>query len=245
MEIYIGLDVHAQSTTCAVVGPDGKKLGVQVIETTREALIATLESLEGTKHVVFEEGTAAAWVCEVVTPLVTEAVCCQPRKRSGTKSDAQDALRLAEDLRRGALDRIVYKGVGKMAALREAVRGHHLLPQDVARMKNRIRAIFRGRGIPSTSSKMLNPEHREEWLAKLSPVHRELAALLYQELDALTPLRDRAEQRLLQEASPHAAIDYLLTIPGIGPIRAAYIVAIVVDPNRFRNKAGYAATGCG
>lgn len=236
MEIYIGLDVHAQSTTCGMVGPDGTKLGVEVIETTREGLTAMLEKVEGTKHVVFEEGTAAAWVYEVVTPLVTEAVCCQPRKRPGTKSDASDALRLAEDLRRRALDRVVYKGVGKMAALREAVRAHQLLTQDVARMKNRIRSIFRGRGISSTSTKMTDPKHQQEWLSQLTPVHRELAALLYQELDVLLPLRDRAEQRLLEESKPHAAIDRLVTMPGIGPIRAAYIVAIVVDPNRFQSK---------
>jgi len=236
MEIYIGLDVHAQSTTVATVGADGERLGVQVIETTREALTSTLAAIEGSKHVCFEEGTASAWIHEVVSPLAREAVCCQPKKRARNKNDANDAWRLAEELRRGALDTRIYKAVGKMGALREAVRGHRLLTQDVARLKNRLKSIYRSRGIAAATSAMFEPEHKTEWLMKLPPAQRELAELLHVELEALTPLRDRAEKRLLEESKPHAAIDRLTTIPGIGPIRAAYIVAIVVDPRRFRSK---------
>lgn len=236
MEIYIGLDVHAHSTTCAVIDADGERLKLTVIETTREALASTLTALEGTKHVCFEEGTASAWVYEVVSPLVAEAVCCQPKKRARVKNDASDAWRLAEELRRGALDTIVYKAVGRVAGLRSAVRAHRLLTQDVARLKNRLRAIYRSRGIAATSSAMYEPEHRSEWLTKLPAAHRELAELLHRELDGVAPLRDRAEQHLLEQAKPHAAVDRLTTIPGIGPIRAAYIVAIVVDPHRFRSK---------
>jgi transposase len=236
VEIYIGLDVHAQSTTMAVVGADGQRLGLRVLETTREALTSELAAVAGTKHVCFEEGTASAWIYEVVSPLVAETVCCQPKKRARSKSDASDAWRLAEDLRRGAVDTRVYKAVGQMGALREAVRGHRLLTQDVARLKNRLRSIYRSRGLPATTSALFEPAHRAEWLAQLPPAHRELAELLHQELDALAPLRDRAEKRLLDESRPHPAIDRLTTIPGIGPIRAAYIVAIVVDPRRFRSK---------
>jgi len=35
MEKYIGLDVHAASTTFAVVGESGKRLGSYVVETAR------------------------------------------------------------------------------------------------------------------------------------------------------------------------------------------------------------------
>ena len=91
MEIYIGLDVHARSTTCAWVGPTGKRLGSTVVETARDPLVAAVRAIDGTKHVCFEEGTASAWVYEVLSPHVAEAVCCQPRRRPGSKSDAHDA----------------------------------------------------------------------------------------------------------------------------------------------------------
>jgi transposase len=218
------------------MGQEGQRIKLQVIETSRDALTALLQSIEGSKHVCFEEGTSAAWIYEVVTPLVVEAICCQPKKRSGPKSDAHDAWRLAEDLRRGVVDRIVYKGVGKMAALRDAMRAHRLLTQDVTRIKNRIKSVYRSRGIQATSSKLFESKQREEWLAKLTPVHRELADVLHRQLDVVSPLQEQAEKKLIEESKAHAAIDWLTSIPGIGPIRAAYIVAIVVNPRRFPSK---------
>ena len=38
MERYIGLDVHAASTTFAVIGESGKRLGTHVVETNGQAL---------------------------------------------------------------------------------------------------------------------------------------------------------------------------------------------------------------
>jgi hypothetical protein len=35
MDRYIGLDAHSQSCTLAVVGPSGRRLGSQVVETSR------------------------------------------------------------------------------------------------------------------------------------------------------------------------------------------------------------------
>ena len=39
MDRYIGLDVHATSSTMAVVGPSGRKLQSAVVETTGQALV--------------------------------------------------------------------------------------------------------------------------------------------------------------------------------------------------------------
>ncbi len=39
MERYIGLDVHAASTTFAVIGESGKRLGSHVVETNGQALV--------------------------------------------------------------------------------------------------------------------------------------------------------------------------------------------------------------
>jgi len=47
-------------------------------------------------------------------------------------------------------------------------------------------------------------------------------------------LRSGAEDRLLGASKAHKIIQVLSTAPGIGPIRAAQIVAIVVTPHRFR-----------
>jgi hypothetical protein len=45
MERFIGLDVHSASTTVAVVGPSGKLLQTQVLETNGAALVNFLRSI--------------------------------------------------------------------------------------------------------------------------------------------------------------------------------------------------------
>ncbi len=45
MDRYIGLDAHASSCTVAVLGPSGRKLKCQVLETNAKALINFLETI--------------------------------------------------------------------------------------------------------------------------------------------------------------------------------------------------------
>ena len=67
MERYIGLDVHAASTTFAVIGESGKRLGTHVVETNGQALVEQLETIAGKKHVCLEEGTQSAWLYEILS----------------------------------------------------------------------------------------------------------------------------------------------------------------------------------
>ncbi len=57
MERYLGLDVHAQSCTLAVISAAGKKLKDVVIETNGQALIEAIRTIPGRKHLCLEEGT--------------------------------------------------------------------------------------------------------------------------------------------------------------------------------------------
>ena len=61
MEKYIGLDVHAASTTFAVIGESGRRLTSHVVETHGQALVEQLKTIPGNKHVCLEEGTQSAW----------------------------------------------------------------------------------------------------------------------------------------------------------------------------------------
>jgi len=51
MRRYIGLDVHQTSTTFAVIGENGKRLGTHVVETNGHALVEQLETIPGKRHV--------------------------------------------------------------------------------------------------------------------------------------------------------------------------------------------------
>lgn len=234
--IYIGLDVHKETTTIAVVDENGRAIAMLVVATTAEALIEALKQLEGELWVCVEEGTQSQWVYETLAPHAKQVVVTMPVRKFGPKSDARDAKALAERLRRGTLENVVYKGTGSYTVLKECVRAHRMITRDVLRTKNRLAAIFRGRGLHAKSDHLYEPESRKRWIEELSPAHRTLAEMLGSELDHLQQLHDDAEARLREEASHHAVIDRLTTVPSIGPLRAAYIVATVVTPHRFRSK---------
>jgi transposase len=244
MDRYIGLDLHAQSCTLAVVSPSGKRLGCKVVPTNASALIAALKEVAGRKHLCLEEGTQSAWLHEVLEAHVSELVVTVPRASRGSKSDEADAWARAEELRVGKVDTKVFKAPKGFSGLREAVRSHWVLTQDTTRVKNRLKAIYRSRGIGSTGEEIYDGPKRQTWLEQLPASKRRRAELLGEQLDALEPLRREAEKWLREEAKGHDAIRWLRTIPGLGLIRSAQIVATVVTPHRFRTRRQF-WTYCG
>jgi hypothetical protein len=80
MDRYIGLDAHASSCTVAVLGPSGRKLQCQVLETNAKALIDFLETIPKNRRLIFEEGTHSAWLYEVLAPHAQETVVVGIRK---------------------------------------------------------------------------------------------------------------------------------------------------------------------
>ena len=102
MDRYIGLDVHASSCTLAVVGPSGKRLGSQVVETNARALIEVLRGIPKQRHMCMEEGTLSEWLHEMLEPHVDELVVTGVGKKSrGPKSEGTDAKRWSGCVRAG------------------------------------------------------------------------------------------------------------------------------------------------
>jgi len=102
---------------------------------------------------------------------------------------------------------------------------------------NRIKALYRSWAIPCAGKEVYAPRHRAEWLGKISePGVRRRAEFYYQQLDALRLLRQEVRRDLLLEVKKHKAWKLLRQIPGIGPIRAAVLMAVMQTPHRFRTK---------
>ena len=238
MDRYIGLDAHSSSCTAVVVGPSGRRLQSQVLETNARVLIGFLKTIPKPRHLCLEEGTHAGWLYEVLAPHVQEIVVAgvggQPSR--GPKSDRGDAFALAEGLRIGAIKTRVYKGLGEFSLLRELSRAYSMIVSDSVRVQNRIKSVYRSRGIPTVGKEVYAPKAREKWLKKLPAHVRALAGLLYQELDAVRVLQKGTEKEMLSEARAHSVYRKLKTCPGMGPIRVAQMLPIVVTPYRFSNK---------
>jgi transposase len=156
--------------------------------------------------------------------------------KQGNKSDKIDARRLAELLRLNHLHP-VYHGEHGLRSLKELVRSYLTITKDLGRVMSRVKAIYRSWAIPCTGKQVYAPQHRAEWLAKITePGVRRRAEFYYQQLDALRSLRREVRRELLEESKKHPAWKLLCQIPSIGPIRAAVLLGILQTPHRFRTK---------
>jgi transposase len=237
---YIGMDVHQAMTVIAVLDAEGKVVLETMVSTEAAGLIRFVQSMSAPLHVTFEETTQSAWLYEVLRSFVAEVVVCDPRRNKllgeGSKGDKPDARKLADLLRTGMV-RSVYHGHEATRKLKELVRGYETLSSDTQRTMVRIKAIYRGRGIRTPGRSVYQPTQHEEWLKLLSePGVRQRMDWLYKQLDQLRPLRREAKRAMLAESREHRAVGLLRTIPQLGAIRAAVIVATVDTPHRFRTR---------
>jgi transposase len=237
---YIGMDVHQATISIAVLNQDGKLVMESVIETQAAVILDFLRGLRGYLEVTFEESTPAAWLYALLRPHVAKLIVCDARKSArlsqGNKSDKTDARILAELLRAGLLSPVYHADNGS-GRLKELAGSYAALTQDTTRTKSRLKALYRGRGISCANKKIYTKRHRSDWLTKLPDegVLRR-AQRLYQELDALEPLRAQASKDMVTEARTFNAYAVLRSLRCLGPIRISTLLAQVQTPHRFRAK---------
>src|SRR6476660_1896509 len=237
---YIGMDVHKEAVVIAVRNSTGQLVMESIVETKTSSLLQFIHGLKGELHVTWEEGTWAAWLYDLLKPHVHRVLVCNPRRnallKEGSKNDKVDARKLSDLLRTGML-RPVYHGEHGLRTLRELARSYQTISQDLNRVMNRVKALYRGWGIACSGTQVYAPRYRQEWFDKIEHAGvRRRAELLYQQLDGLQTLRRTLRPELLAESRKHKAAKLLCQIPCIGPIRAARLIALMQTPHRFRSK---------
>ncbi|MGB7925338.1 MAG: transposase [Pyrinomonadaceae bacterium] len=211
------MDVHQACIVIAVLNVEGKTTSEAIIETKTETVRDFIRGLRGELHITFEEGAQAAWLYDLLRPLAAQVMVCNPRHNkllgAGNKSDRIDALKLAQLLRAGLL-KPVYHGESGTRALKEMVRSYECLVSDTTRVMNRIKAIYRSRGLTCAGHDVYREDRRAEWLQKLT----------------------EAKQALLAALGQQRARKMLAGVPKLGVVRVAQIIASVDTPHRFRSK---------
>lgn len=235
---YIALDVHQEATAATVRDARGRVIARSVLPTEEGVFLEFFGGMRGSIHVALEEGTQAQWLHDLLVPVADRVVVCDRRgeSRQGNKGDRVDADELSELLRRGAL-RAVYHGSPHLADLKELVRAYRDAVEDTRRVMQRLKALFRARAIRSPGRRLYNPAKRHEWLAKLHGRGVQFRAeLLYGELDVLQELRSKAKSAMIAEARRDPGWAVLRTIPYLGPVRVATLLATLRTAWRFRTK---------
>ena len=235
---HVGLDVHQATTIAAVREDTGRVIHRSVLPTEAAAIRGFFRNMRGTIRVAFEEGTQAQWLHDLLVPLVSEVIVCDRRgePQRGNKGDDQDAAELSERLRQGAL-RPVYHGGPARAGLKELVRTYQQVVDDSTRVMARLQAVFRGRAIRTGGRRVYAVAERAAWLGQLTdPGTRFRATVLYAQLEVLSALRPQAKAAMVAAAQRDPAWAVLRSIPFLGPVRVAVLLATLQTPWRFRTK---------
>src|SRR3984885_8445886 len=198
---YIGMDVHRDTISVAVLDESGRLTMQSVLATRAGAVLDFIHGMRGTLHVTFEEGTHSAWLYDVLVRRVEKLVVCNPRKnallKSGSKSDAIDAHKLAELLRAGMLSP-VYHGENSALEVQHLARAYAMPTDDTTRTMMRLKAVFRSQAVGCTGRKLYGKLHHDDYLKELGQDGpRRRAEYLYQELDGLQKLRSQVRNELV------------------------------------------------
>jgi transposase len=237
---YVGMDVHKATIVIAVLDANGRVVSQSIIETSTEAVRDFCKSLRGEIHITFEEGNHAAWLYDVVEPLVTHLVVCNPKHnhllKQGSKNDRIDARKLADLLRLKAL-KPVYHGEHGTRTLKELVRCYECVVKDLSRVQNRLKALYNSQAIRNRGRELYHLSQRESWIQKQENAGRRMRAeLLFRQMDELKVLKRAARKAMIAESRRHEAQPVLLQVPELGMVRVAQIIATVDTPFRFRTK---------
>ena len=245
---YVAMDVHKASVVVGIRDAAGKYITEAIVETKASTLVELVKGMSGPIHLTFEEGTQSAWLYDLFKPHVTELIVCDPRRNKlleeGSKGDRIDVQKLSELFCKGML-KPVYHGDHGTRALKELGHNYESLVSDRTRVKNRLKAIYRGRGISYQGAEIYQTKQQAEWLGKLNErgVKRR-AELLYQQLESLDALVKEARREMLAESRKQKVSRCLRRISTLGSISVALLIATVDTPHRFRTKRQF-WTYCG
>ena len=221
---YIGVDVHSSTCSFCVTDSQGVQIDTQTIPTNGRLLIDYLKSLGNNLAITFEECDLSGWLFEILRHHVSSIVVCNPAANAEykrAKTDKLDARRLA-DLLRGGYLHPVFHDASDREKFRVLVSAYEDTVQEIVRHRNRVRAIKR-RGRLSTHKQFLN--HIEF-----------IGERLTAQLKVLLKNKNEYQAQLNAGIRRFKETKYLESIPGIGPIQTARVIAQVVDPHRFTTK---------
>lgn len=238
---FIGLDVHCTFSEVAIVSATGELVERGRCRTTLPALIALLQAVPGQRHVVLEEGPLADWLWRGLQPHVGQIPVCEPRRnhliaKDSDKDDPIDAEKLANLLRGGYVKQVHHAETQERAWLKQEVLLYHDRVRDRVRQANQLLAWFRRHGL-FLKEKDLTEDRRAGLLTQLpSEMLQEAVSGLWHGYQVAGEQEQTLRRRLHRLARQDELLRRWCRVPGIGPVRAVTLLAILDTPWRFRSK---------
>jgi transposase len=238
MEI-IGLDLHKRESQLCRQQPDGRIVDER-IPTSRARFTQTFGGIAPAR-ILLEASTESEWVAAHLEQLGHAVIVADPNfapmyatRSRRIKTDKRDARALMEACAAGT-----YRPAHRLSAARRHLRAELIVRDLLVRSRTRAIAVLKtlvrrdGLRVPSGASATVVARVAALDLATVAPtLGAELAPVLA-ELPGLTAAITAADARLVALAAGDPVMRRLATIPGVGLITAAGVVAVLDDVTRF------------
>ena len=237
--VFLGVDAHAEHCTFCAIDKQGKILVRQDVPSNVRQLRSAARKLPERTWAMVEASSMSVFVAEALVEVLDRVIVCETREnrliyKSDDKSDDMDAWRLARLLRMGEFKE-VHVPARPRQEIRELVYAYQRTVGDMVRAKNRIRAMLRKNGVHVTDSTY--GEGRGDAMKQLNrPGLKAVFDAQYAVLDAAEKAKDSLDHALRAKLSHTREYKLLKTIPGVGSVFAAIMVAVIDRPERFPDK---------
>lgn len=245
---YTGIDLHRKTSFITTIDSNGQVVKKGNFVNDEPTVLEYFLALDEDTKVVIESTANWYWLYDLLTDHGIPVIVSNPVKTKAIasariKNDKLDSHILAQLLRADFLA-TVHVSSKKTRELKELLRHRHKLVRDTVRLKNRIHNIMAKNNLKVPFSDLFG----KQGLAFLShaelPVYQRLHVETY--LDLYKQLKahvDVLTRQIREDAKCHPMAQLLMTIPGVGPITAMFMVAEIEDVSRFksyRHLASYA-----
>lgn len=232
---YIGMDIHKQFTVAVVKDKEGNELANEKFDNSKEKFREFLRDYPPDKtEIVIESTCVWEYIYELLDEMNYNVKLSNPTRTRAIasariKTDALDASTLA-DLLRADLVAESYIPPKHIRRLREITRERRTFVKQTTQIKNRIHAILIKRGIklPYTTlcKSALNWLLNETEIDNMLKHYINLLEYHQQELESI-------EKIVREIAKKNEQARLLITIPGIGELRAIDLLAEIGEIERF------------
>jgi transposase len=246
-ELYVGLDVSLETSSICVVDKEGCPVWRGSCPSDPDAINKTLAAqAPGAMRIGLETGQMSNWLTLSLRRRGLPVVCLDARHAKAAlslqvnKTDANDALGLAQIVRTGWYREIAVKSM-EAHQLRMLLVARHQLVGQRQTIANTIRGLLKTFGvvIPRGCKGVFAARVREagEGNDALMTILEPLLAV-WQALREQIAVFDRQTKA---RAKADVVARRLMTVPGVGVVVALAYAAVIDDPTRFKHSSSVGA----
>jgi transposase len=240
--LYCGIDYHKRTSTICYLEQNGKT----EIKTVESKNLAQELSNKKNLLVGIEASCGVNFIVDRLKAQNIEVKIINPNKFrgigiSGKKTDIKDAQAIAQCLKVGFIPEVFHKSIGSRR-IKSLLRIREQHVQNRVKLTNHIRGVLREYGISIALGVEAFEEEINEKLESLDfePIRHQLQVSLIEARRAKRNEKE-VEKELKKLLSGDIRLQQLMSIPGVGLMTAAAILAVGDDFSRFKNSKSFAS----